>query len=248
MHFGGFQPLTLTDYPGRTACIVFTQGCNLRCGYCHNPQLIGLWPPVGTKSPTEEQIFAFLKKREGLLDGIVVSGGEPTLQVDLLPFLRHVKTFGFVVKLDTNGTNPGILQAALSEGLVDYVAMDVKHDPRRYGEITDTGIDCGVLFASRDVLQSSHIAYEFRTTVVPEIHDTEAIRCIAQFCGVGARLVLQGFRPAGVLNPSFRNYSATSTTQLLQFQKIAEGQGCVAGTTSSSHVLLPHFHNKAGVF
>jgi pyruvate-formate lyase-activating enzyme len=126
--------------------------------------------------------------------------------------------------------------------------MDVKHDPQRYAEVTNTDIDSGVLLASRDVLRSSHIAYEFRTTVAPEIHDIEAIRHVAQFCGAGAKLVLQGFRPAGVLCPSFRNCLATSMTQLLQFQKIAEGQGCTASITSSSHVVLPHFQHKAGVF
>lgn len=233
LHIGGFQPLTLMDFPGRTVCIVFTQGCNLRCGYCHNPQLLGILPAVGANAPTEERIVAFLKRRRGMLDGIVVSGGEPTLQPDLLPFLRHIKSLGVLAKLDTNGTHPDILRAALSEGLLDYVAMDVKHDPTRYDEITDTGIDPSALFASRDVLRASGVAHEFRTTVVPDIHDAEAMQRIAAFCGAGARLVLQGFRPDVVLSPSFRNYAAATAAQLSLFQELVKDMGCNAVAASS---------------
>lgn len=221
MRFGGFHPLTLLDFPGQVACILFTQGCNLRCGYCHNPQLIGPAPPGG-ELVAEEQVLDFLKRRQGLLDGVVVSGGEPTLQADLVGFLRRLRELGFSTKLDTNGTNASMLREALHEGLLDYVAMDLKHDPARYQEITGVAVDPGVLAESRDLLRSSGVAHQFRTTVLAPFHDESTIEAIARFCQGAARFVLQNFHATRVLDPAYQTYERCTQDQLRRFQAIAE--------------------------
>lgn len=220
MIFGGFQPLTLSDFPFQVACIVFTQGCNLRCSYCHNPQLIELQAPAERETPAESQVLDFLKTRQGMLDGVVISGGEPTLQSDLIPFLCRVKNLGFLVKLDTNGTNPPVLREALHRGLLDYVAMDVKHDPLQYDEITGAPVDPDDLATSRDLLLSSGIDYEFRTTVVPQFHDDAAIEAIARFCAGASRFFLQRFCPAGVFEPSLRHGPSPTIELLRRFKQI----------------------------
>ena len=222
MILGGFQPLTLTDFPGRVACIVFTQGCNLRCGYCHNWQLIARKPVAEANAPSEAEIFAFLETRRRKLDGVVVTGGEPTIQPDLLDFLARVKSLGFEVKLDTNGTNPSVLAEALTRGLLDYVAMDVKHDPARYAELVGVAVDPCNLAASRDLLLSSGVAHEFRTTVVPQFHDEAAIERIAQFCAGASRMVLQGVVSAHASEPAFRMCPSPTLNQLQRSKRIAE--------------------------
>jgi pyruvate formate lyase activating enzyme len=222
MIFGGFQPLTLLDFPDQVACVFFTQGCNLRCGYCHNPQLIGRQSAGVAALQTESESLAFLKNRRRLLDGVVVSGGEPTLQFGLLPFLRRVKDLGLLVKLDTNGADPLVLRDALKQGLLDYVAMDVKHDPSRYAEITGVAVAPSVLAASRDALRCSGVAHEFRTTVVPRFHDEVAMEQIARFCEGATRFVLQSFRPGHVLNPSFRDDASPTPGQLQRLKVVAE--------------------------
>jgi pyruvate formate lyase activating enzyme len=222
MFLGGFHPLTLVDFPGRVACVVFTQGCNLRCGYCHNRQLIAHQGPATGEPTTESQVLEHLKTRQGLLDGIVITGGEPTLQTDLIPFLECVKNQGVLVKLDTNGTHPEVLREALERGLLDYVAMDVKHDPDRYAEIVGIAVDPGVLAASRDLLLTSGIAYEFRTTVIPHFHDAATIEAIARFCAGASRYVLQVFRPQEAFQPAFREYSRPSIEQLNHLKQIVE--------------------------
>jgi len=220
MRLGGFQPLTLLDFPGQVACIVFTQGCNLRCGDCHNRQLV---PSVSAEGEGVEEaaVIRFLKSRQGLLDGVVVSGGEPTLQQDLLEFLRHVRELGFLAKLDTNGTNVAMLRAALEEGLLDYVAMDVKHPLSRYQEVTGVAVDPSRITASRDLLRASDVRYELRTTVVPHVHDDAAIEEIAHFCRGASRLVLQNFRPDSVLDPVYQAYGSCTPEQLRRLQDIA---------------------------
>jgi pyruvate formate lyase activating enzyme len=222
MLLGGLLPLTLVDFPGRLACVVFTQGCNLRCGYCHNPQLIDVRASTSSATPTESRVLEFLNTRRGLLDGVVVSGGEPTLQPDLIPLLIRIKNLGFLVKLDTNGTNPPVLREALDLGLLDHVAMDVKHDPSRYAEITGAPVDPDILVASRDLLLSSGVACEFRTTVVPQFHDEAAIEEIARFCTEASHFFLQRFCPDGAFEKSLRTGPAPTIDLLRQFKHIAE--------------------------
>ena len=159
MFLSGLQKLTLLDYPGKVACTVFTAGCNLRCPFCHNAGLVlpeRLWQDV-----TEEDVFAFLKKRTGILDGVAITGGEPLLHAELPAFLRKIKSLGFLVKLDTNGCFPDRLEALLSEGLVDRVAMDIKNSPSLYAETAGIpGLDLTGIERSKNLLLSGTVEYE----------------------------------------------------------------------------------------
>ena len=173
MIVSGLQKLTLLDFPGKTACIIFTRDCNFRCPFCHNADLV-----IGDAAPLEnEEIFAYLDKRKKLLDGVVITGGEPLLQKDIADFIRRVKSFGYAVKLDTNGTYPDRLKALLDEGLVDYVAMDIKNGKAKYLETA--GVSGEALLSrvkeSIAIIMASGVAYEFRTTVVKGLHTKESL-------------------------------------------------------------------------
>ena len=175
MKISGLQKLTLLDYPGRVACTVFMGGCNFRCPFCHNSQLLG--PDAETFMETEE-LLTFLKSRVGVLEGVCITGGEPTLQKDLPDLLRAIKEMGYAVKLDTNGYRPEVLKALVAEGLVDYVAMDVKNSPDRYAitcGIESDGFDLSRIEESLRFLMEDTVDYELRTTVVHPLHDEEAI-------------------------------------------------------------------------
>ena len=175
----GLQKMTLLDYPGKVACTVFLQGCNFRCPFCHNSSLLG--KPQDPLIPTEE-LMAFLGKRQGLLDGVCITGGEPTLQKELPQLLSRIKELGFSVKLDTNGYRPDILKALVSQGLVDYVAMDIKNCPARYGETTGVAdLDLSRIEESMVFLMEGALDYEFRTTVVQEFHTVQDIANIGQW-------------------------------------------------------------------
>ena len=201
MRLAGLQKLTLLDFPGQIACTVFTPGCNLRCPFCHNPDLV--LPPLLSEEDLlpEETFFDFLRKRQGKLTGVAVTGGEPTLQPDLPQFLSRIRKMGFGVKLDTNGFRPQVLKEIVNAGLVDYVAMDVKNCPGKYalttglpekrsGELWDTVLE-SIFF-----LMEGHVAYEFRTTVVGGLHTTEDIRQLAQLLRGADQWYLQQYHPA----------------------------------------------------
>ena len=179
MNIAGLQKMTLLDFPGRVACTVFLGGCNFRCPYCHNSELLdGNCPSF----MTDEELLAFLAKRRGLLDGVCITGGEPTLQPELPALLRAIKALGYAVKLDTNGTRPALLRQLVEEGLVDYVAMDVKSSPGGYPAAA--GLDefsLSNLEESLRFLLEYHVDYELRTTVVAQLHDEAAIREMAQW-------------------------------------------------------------------
>lgn len=175
MKISGLQKLTLLDYPGRVACTVFLGGCNFRCPFCHNSELLGADAEEFMKA---EELLAFLKSRVGILEGVCITGGEPTLQKDLPELLRAIKEMGYAVKLDTNGYRPDVMKALVEEGLVDYVAMDVKNSPERYAitcGIESDGFDLSRLEESMRFLMEGAVDYEFRTTVVKPLHDEEAI-------------------------------------------------------------------------
>ncbi len=198
MNIQGLQKLTLLDYPGHTACTVFTGGCNLRCPFCHNAPLV--LDPNGNPPFTEEEIFALLDKRRGILDGGAVTGGEPLLQKDIGGFLRQVKDRGFAVKLDTNGFFPDRLEALLRDGLVDYAAMDVKNRPEKYALTCGLEtVDLAAVEKSMRLLTESGIEYEFRTTVVKEYHTAEDIEAIARWISGAKRYFLQAFKDSGEL-------------------------------------------------
>jgi pyruvate formate lyase activating enzyme len=202
MLIGGIQPVSLIDYPGKISCVIFLAGCNFRCPYCHNPQLTGD-PALHAERVPPGEAIAFLEQRRGRLDGVVVSGGEPTLHAELPDLCRRIRGLGFPVKLDTNGSRPEMLARLIAEGLVDYVAMDLKTDPARYGETVAPGCDAGTLRASVEAVMRSGLAYEFRTTCVRPLVTPEAVERIGRLIR-GCRLyVLQPFRPGDVLDPGF---------------------------------------------
>lgn len=179
MRIAGLQKMTLLDYPGKVACTVFLQGCNFRCPFCHNSGLLEGNPP---DLMTQEEFLSFLKRRQGLLDAVCVSGGEPTLQPDLEALLSQIKALGFLVKLDTNGSRPEILKAMVSKGLVDYVAMDVKNSPDCYGETVGSKHDfLPKIEESLIFLLEQHVPYELRTTVVAELHSEASIAAMGQW-------------------------------------------------------------------
>ena len=179
MDIAGLQKMTLLDYPGRVACTVFLRGCNFRCPFCHNSSLL---PGIGESLMDDTQLLAFLKKRVGLLDGVCITGGEPTLQKELPHLLERVKALGYSVKLDTNGSCPEMLKAIVEAGVVDYVAMDIKNGPDRYAETA--GASSSVLERVEEsirYLMSDAVDYEFRTTVVEELHDAQSMAAMGQW-------------------------------------------------------------------
>lgn len=199
MNIQGLQKLTLLDFPGHTACTVFTGGCDLRCPFCHNVPLV-LDPTGGDRLP-EEEFFSFLSTRKGLLDGVAVTGGEPLLQPDIAVFLAKIKENGFGVKLDTNGAFPEKLRDIINAGLVDYIAMDVKNSPEKYD------VTCGVpgqkfepFKKSIEIIMNSGTDYEFRTTVVDEFHTIEDISAIGDEIRGAKRYFLQLFKDSGILS------------------------------------------------
>lgn len=192
MKIAGFEKNSFVDYPGKIAAVVFTPGCNFDCYYCHNRHLLGPLEEEQLMDP--EEILAFLEKRKGLLDAVVVTGGEPTLQEGLEEFITAAKSLGFLVKLDTNGTNPRILEKLLQKGLLDYVAMDIKAPLCKYEEICQGGFALREVKASIEILQSQDkTLYEFRTTFVPELSAGDILAIAGMI--KGARLyVLQQYR------------------------------------------------------
>ncbi len=176
MKIAGLQKLTLIDFPGRPAAIIFTQGCYFRCPYCHNPDLISIDSPAKL---TEEEILNFLEKRKKILDGVCITGGEPTMHADLPEFILKIKDMGYAVKLDTNGGNPGMVEKIIKEGLADHFAMDIKTRWENYGMIARGAKDIGSLVRkcreTMAIIQGSGIDHEFRTTIFPAVHKKEDI-------------------------------------------------------------------------
>ena len=194
MKLGGLQKMTLLDFPGRVACTVFTVGCNFRCPFCHNSSLV-VSPAVPELS--QDDFFAFLRKRQGLLDGVAITGGEPLLHADMPEFIEKIRALGYAVKLDTNGAFPDRLAAILDAGLVDYVAMDVKNSKAKY-ELT-AGV-AGVLPAverSVELLRAGETPFEFRTTLVDELHEPEDFAAIGEWLAGTERYFIQGFVDSG---------------------------------------------------
>ena len=217
----GLQKLTLLDYPGHTACTVFTPWCNWRCPFCHNATLV--LEPDSQPAVPEEEFFSFLGKRRGLLDGVAVTGGEPTLQKDLPDFLRRVKELGFAAKLDTNGTHPAMLRAILDAGLADYVAMDIKAGRDNYPAVTGTlrpGLEA--VEESAALLRSSGVDHEFRTTVVRELHTDEDFLDIAAWLAGEERYFLQAFKDSGDILAG--GFSACTREEMEHFLSLVRPQ------------------------
>lgn len=199
MLISGLQKMTLLDYPGLVACTVFTGGCNFRCPFCHNASLV-LPEALQASDGGVETVLSFLKKRQGLLDGVAVTGGEPLLHADMADFLREVKALGFRVKLDTNGTFPDRLISLVDQGLVDRVAMDIKNDPALYAKTVGLEtMDMASVTKSKDFLLSGAVEYEFRTTVVRGLHTRESLIAAAHWIEGAQAYFLQQFKDSGEL-------------------------------------------------
>lgn len=209
MHIHGLQKLTLLDYPGHTACTVFTGGCNYRCPFCHNATLV-LRPAEQPLIPAEE-VLAFLRKRQGLLDGVCITGGEPTLEKGLADFAARVKELGFALKLDSNGSRPEVLRSLVENGLVDYVAMDIKSCRENYGRLVGIpGYDSAPVEESAAFLMEGRVDFEFRTTVVRELHSAGDFERIGRWLAGPQKYFLQAFKDSGdILGGSFHGYGKT---------------------------------------
>jgi len=201
MLIGGLQKFSLIDYPGKISAIIFTQGCNFRCPYCHNPELVE--PVLFQRAMSSKKIFSFLEKRKGKIDAVVVTGGEPTLQKDLLNFIRKIKNMGYLVKLDTNGSNPNIIENMIDKKLVDYIAMDIKAPLQKYEEIVRAEIDTKKIEKSINLIMESGIDYEFRTTLIKSLLSTEDVLNIGKTIQGAKRYILQKFIPSKTLDREF---------------------------------------------
>ncbi len=213
----GIQPFTQLDFPGSIACIAFLPGCNFRCGYCHNPEFVLPERLKETRdSWIEEDVFlSFLDKRQGLLDGVVISGGEPTMHPGLESFIRRIREKGFRIKLDTNGSYPKAIAHLLDEKLLDYVAMDVKTSLENYPELTGPCTKPEAIAQSIALIRDQAPDYEFRTTLLREIHELSTLEAMVELVRGAKRYALQPFRPATTLDPAFASYTAPDAAEML---------------------------------
>ncbi len=208
MRIGGFQKFSLSDFPGHPAAIVFTQGCNFRCPFCHNGDLIPETPNDGLLIP-EDFVLSYLRSRAGKLDGLVVTGGEPTLQTDLTGFLSKVRKIGYRIKVDTNGSRPDVLELLISGGLVDFIAMDVKAPARSYDRLTGVNAPISEITRSIDLLSCCGIEHEFRTTHVSSLLSDDELDGVAGMIPDGSTFRLQTFNPSRAFDRSLRTTDET---------------------------------------
>jgi pyruvate formate lyase activating enzyme len=201
MRLAHYEPLSLSDFPGRLATTVFTVGCNFACPYCHNPELVTA--TKDTPQLSEAAFFAFLERRKGKLNGVCITGGEPTLHADLAPFIDRIRGLDYLVKLDTNGSNPEMLASLMEADTLDYVAMDVKAPASRYGEVTRNPYALTLAETSIGLLARCGILHEYRTTVLPLLFNEVDIDNIACMLPPGSRYVIQNFVPTKTLDPSY---------------------------------------------
>ncbi len=191
MKIHGLMKMTLLDFPGKVACTVFLGGCDMRCPFCHNRELLD---PDAPEVMDDAELLRFLSTRKGLLDGVVFTGGEPLLRKDIIPLMTSIREMGFQIKLDTNGNHPDRLKEIVEAGLVDYVAMDIKNSQNKYGiTIGIPDFDISKIFKSVEYLLSGKVDYEFRTTVVQQFHDEESMAEIGKWIHGAKRYFLQGF-------------------------------------------------------
>ena len=201
MIIGGLQKVSLVDYPGRICATLFLQGCNFRCPYCHNPELVN--PELYQRPLLEEEVWAFFQNRVGKLDGVTITGGEPTVHKDLMDAMQRIKAMGLLVKLDTNGSRPDMLGGIIRKGCVDYIAMDLKAPLERYPELTGTSVDTAAIQESIGLIRQAPVPYEFRTTVVRSLLTPDDILAIGRLIEGSRRYALQRFVPSKHVETSF---------------------------------------------
>ena len=221
MKIGGLQKLTLIDYPGKIACTVFLIGCNFRCPFCYSSELV--LPEKIKNQPiiSEKDLFVFLKERQELLDGLVICGGEPTINKDLLEFAEKVKKLGYLIKLDTNGSCPEMIKKIIDRKLIDYIAMDIKAplEKEKYEKAIGGKVNLNKIKKAVEIIKKSGIDYEFRTTVVPGIHSKKDIIQIAQELSPAKRFYLQSFRSEKTIDPRFNKVKPYSQQDLFEIKK-----------------------------
>lgn len=216
MKLGGLQHCSLIDYPGKISAIIFTVGCNFRCPYCHNPELVDETAVL----VSEEEFFSFLERRKNILDAVTITGGEPTMHDDLIPFIQKIKKLGFLVKLDTNGTRPDVIERVQNDALVDYLAMDIKSPLSLYEKITSRPVDTDAIRKSIELLKTGVIPYEFRTTVVKSLLTFEDIEQIGKDIEGAQTYYLQKFVSTKTLNPAFIRKTTYSDEEFDRMQRI----------------------------
>ncbi len=219
MTIAGLQKTTLIDYPGKIACTIFTHGCNFRCPFCHNPELVTK-RLLKKNILFEKDFFAFLEKRKKMLDAVVITGGEPCLQEDLVSFCKKIKKEKFLVKVDTNGSVPEALEALLKEKAVDYIAMDIKSSLDRYKDLSGGFDSFKKILRSTEILKSSKIDYEFRTTVVKGLHTKKDIEKIGRMLEGAKSFSLQNFKSGKTISKSLKKTNEFSRGELENFEKI----------------------------
>ncbi|MBC8459867.1 MAG: anaerobic ribonucleoside-triphosphate reductase activating protein [Deltaproteobacteria bacterium] len=228
MIIGGFQRFSLIDYPDKICAIVFTQGCNFRCPYCHNPELVEIkrYAPAGLK---EEEILSFLDRRKGKLDAVTITGGEPLLQSDLELFLSAVKGLGYLVKLDTNGSFPLRLEEIIRSKFIDYIAMDIKTSPDKYNQLINRKIEKTKIIDSIRLIMDSGLDYEFRTTVMGALFKKDDFYKIGKLIKDARLYILQRFVPSKTLDDQFLDMRGCSDEEIYTYREIMEGfvQRCV---------------------
>jgi pyruvate formate lyase activating enzyme len=221
MIIGGFQRFSLIDFPGKICAIVFTQGCNFRCPYCHNPELVDTTlPAAGTVS--DQEVISFLERRKGKLDAVTITGGEPLMHLDLEDFLSRVRAPGYLIKLDTNGSFPRRLEGILQSGSVDYLAMDIKATPEKYRSVIRKEIDISKILESITLIKNSGLDHEFRTTVVRPFFEREDFLELGRLAENCKLYALQRFVPSKTLDKEYLGRETYSDEELDNFKAIME--------------------------
>jgi pyruvate formate lyase activating enzyme len=220
MKIGGLQRVSLIEYPGKIGATIFSQGCNFRCPYCHNPELVD--PNRYGECLVEEEVFSFLEKRRGKLEAVTVTGGEPTLQADLPVLLKRLKEMDFLVKVDSNGSHPDMLEKLIREKLVDYIAMDVKAPWEKYDKTAAVRVDGGRIKQSIGMILASGIDYEFRTTVCRSLLEKDDLLAIGRMIKNARRYTIQKFVPSKTLDPAFLAETTYSDEELSVLKKKLE--------------------------
>lgn len=221
MFLGGIQKSTLIDYPGKIGCVLFFSGCNFHCPYCHNPDLAR---GQAVEPWAEQAVFDFLEARKGFLEGVVISGGEPTLHPDLVRICRAIREMGYPIKLDTNGSRPKLLERLIAENLIDYLAMDVKTAPENYARYVQKDSNPEAIISSIRIVKTSGVSHEFRTTCIKPLIDSSIMERIGALIEGANRYVLQRFHPSHVLDPDFfqKNQYDLSETYLEHLRTVAK--------------------------
>jgi len=220
MQIGGLQKITLIDFPGRLAATVFLTGCNFRCSFCYASELVLSEKIKDQPKISQTELFRFLKEREKLIEGVVLCGGEPTASKDLSSLIKKIKKMGFLVKLDTNGSDPKTLKKLIDEKLVDYVAMDLKAPKEKYNKVIGAKVDVKDIQKSIDILKEGKVDYEFRSTIVPTLHTKEDVLEMARWINGAKRYYLQNFRPEKTIDPKFEKIKPYPQEFLLEIQKL----------------------------